>query len=845
MVSTNIQGPYPLSQSLGLNPNKKNHLQKQQPGDFRILHNMEILDGVLTRRRNLRCVHKGIYDEIGNVYNVSMFDSACRFVGVHEVASDGRSILLTRDGKQWACYPYPENNSDLLINPNGPGGENTYQGFDYVTAFQTEFEEPLNPTFDRSQFEGITILEYFQYGDKPYWLYVKVKEAPDPLSSFSPRIEYGLAVSDYTDAADPYPSLSSTLKFSMTEILTFDELGLGFDNCFVYHSFIYKDRLWLVTGDTVFFSKATDFTKFGVSDGGGFFKFPEDSINFAFAHNDSIYVLCDTSIHNITYRVDPNTDASVVRISDDVGAEYGCVHKDSPFVVGPSGIYEISNGRFLQLINNFHFSTTIVAWHGFELTSFGDYLVVNYYNDKVSGDARSYYDLWRSKYDNTVSLWSNAGVAAEGTISFNGTGMSVTSNGTQTILSARTLGFSGSDIGMSVKPNTIYTLQGLASYSGNEGPGVDYAFLVEYYDASNTLISSDTVGTTVLTTLDDQNTITGQFLTPATASYIRFVILANRTDASAFPNMDSINISQVFIQENADGVVTDFTAGANEVASSSFNTNTTFGNQRLLVYSRIWQGYLELRYNRKDDFAPIEHQANTFFINTEQGTSHSISGPYFREYSDASTIITYDDSLVDCIKITTLGRDTLMFLGVSKNEFASSNKAVVYSMASSRETNSCDTSMDAINSPTVIKRVSTPVHVEFWGFAPDGLSYQMKKFRNLEIEGVFPSDIGAAPYLLLSTDNNKYLDEAQWAALAPKLYDDQSSPDDLFKRNYPHRYGMNTRGHFVNMLIKSAASIIAGNTDVYNKVNIEISDIRFLWGYLGRTIGRRNFKDPI
>ncbi len=108
--------------------------------------------------------------------------------------------------------------------------------------------------------------------------------------------------------------------------------------------FIHKERLWIMTSKGAYFSKATDPKVFTVPDG-GFFRFPEDELNYGVALNDNIYVMCDNSIHTIGYSTDPNVDASVVKISDGLGSDWATIHEDSVYFVKGNNLYSINGSN--------------------------------------------------------------------------------------------------------------------------------------------------------------------------------------------------------------------------------------------------------------------------------------------------------------------------------------------------------------------------------------------------------------------------------------------------------------------------------------------------------------------
>ena len=140
---------------------------------------------------------------------------------------------------------------------------------------------------------------------------------------------------------------------------------------------MHKERLWVVLGGALYFSKPTDPTVFSVPDG-GFFKFAEADINYAVTLRDSIYVICDSAIYVINYSADPNLDANVIKIDAVAGGDSACVFRGNVYY---------TKDDTLNVINNYNVSKVMDLNLGFwgeegsysRLVPFGDYLVLQRY----------------------------------------------------------------------------------------------------------------------------------------------------------------------------------------------------------------------------------------------------------------------------------------------------------------------------------------------------------------------------------------------------------------------------------------------------------------------------------
>lgn len=113
--------------------------------------------------------------------------------------------------------------------------------------------------------------------------------------------------------------------------------------------FMYKERLFVATRDTLYFSRATDPTKFATVDDGGFIKFPGKTIKKVVPVGDLIYVIFDASISVLSYNTSPNTDAQVRVISDGVGGEDAVLYGDLVYVLSYKYLYGLSGSNVTKL----------------------------------------------------------------------------------------------------------------------------------------------------------------------------------------------------------------------------------------------------------------------------------------------------------------------------------------------------------------------------------------------------------------------------------------------------------------------------------------------------------------
>ncbi len=322
MVNTNIQGAVPIS-GPGLSLKK---FGASGNGEYHRLHNALITpEGHLTSRHPVDVMGtSGVTDKVPDV---------------------------TRILGNWSSY--------TLITSK--------------TVQKAMSSDPLDPCITMWAPTGLPVpvggyhnlVSFFQYNNRQYWISVQY----DPTALMAVRFSVILHATtlNYANptAGITYAGLTHTTLFQAEGLTGY----FWFNN-----ALIQGDRLWISTSLGVWFSKVTDPTIFAVPDG-GFFKFPAEVIKYSIAVRDSVYVLCEDSLHVITYSSDPNDDAVVRKIAD-ISAGHGVVHKDTPYFVNAEGVYAINNfgvEKVLGFQDMYSDSTDVLR-----LEAFDKYLVVTY-----------------------------------------------------------------------------------------------------------------------------------------------------------------------------------------------------------------------------------------------------------------------------------------------------------------------------------------------------------------------------------------------------------------------------------------------------------------------------------
>lgn len=314
MVNENVQGPVQLAGKGFFRKSSNNY----EPGEYHDLQNLIITDaGTLKPRPPFQSLKHPLLTKLNN------------FIGYSSLGEGGRTSAyssFTSTGFSPSVYKATDTaNASVSVN---------------YAALQTTLLAGLPPAEftanRRIQFEGL-----FDYNQKTYaivWFsgyngsnansgYLRVIEDTSAFGVFQGgsavsapvyMVQRGWSITTYNPPNNPaYPQ-----KPMVDWIL-------------------HKERLWLASNDTVYFSAATNPLDFTVP-AGGFFRFTNKQIKNLVAVGDTVYVIFDDSISAITYQVDPNLDSTVAVVSGVVGGDGACLYGDVVYVVKNESIYQIS-----------------------------------------------------------------------------------------------------------------------------------------------------------------------------------------------------------------------------------------------------------------------------------------------------------------------------------------------------------------------------------------------------------------------------------------------------------------------------------------------------------------------
>lgn len=306
MVNSNIQAPINLVGRGLVNKPNGNY----ESGEFSIARNVELVDNQIVTRRPIQ-YHDGStsptdgevwyypYGFIGEFYSTNNTDfpysTICSFLGGRFGGSVGDA-------------------SSVLISANTP--------------FSSPFTNPVlgditgTPPAITSSYPWRKVVGTFYYNGDQYYLID----------------EYNSTTLTQT----VYINKNSQNVTGATVVYTQNTSPVVKDRRYFYRSFfIYKERVWVVTNNGIYFSKATDPLTWAVPDGG--FLRVQGAIRYcAKPAGDNIFIGTDRTIQAFTFTSDPNTDGYMRMISNQGIYDLEVV-QDTVVGIDADQLFQISN----------------------------------------------------------------------------------------------------------------------------------------------------------------------------------------------------------------------------------------------------------------------------------------------------------------------------------------------------------------------------------------------------------------------------------------------------------------------------------------------------------------------
>lgn len=335
MVNTNIQGVIPLTGRGFTAKVKRNY----SSGEYHKLSNARLIGDYIQTRFNVS--HYQAVDQVA-----APIVNAQPFVGFLE-----EYVITVSTTEQWS-----------------------YKTGSAKTAMWAPTSLPKNGHVD-SFHKIVSVFEYDVYWNWLTWEY-------NGTTGVSTIWLYRTTLAGKTVNGVTFAMLAAPISVTTSSVA-----GFVFDNCFVF-----KERLWVCTNQGLFFSKATDFSVWAVPDG-GFFKLRDQNINFAFSNKDNIFILCDSSVHTLSYSSNPNTDSYLREVSSIVGGDHGTSHNDQAFIVNVDGIYSLTTNSIDLVRSDFEVGVTTP---GNKLISWENFLILIKYSNHNYDDKQTWPQFFNS-----------------------------------------------------------------------------------------------------------------------------------------------------------------------------------------------------------------------------------------------------------------------------------------------------------------------------------------------------------------------------------------------------------------------------------------------------------------
>lgn len=260
---------------------------------------------------------------------------------------------------------------------------------------------PATTTAHFADLANTRIVGFHRYNDRNYWVskVFRATVAGAPMTALIQVLGYALAT-DNGNSADPayfdapggaIPTQRVTVATTAIASTTDPTIHQLRAETEVVKTLMFRDRMWIATERTLYFSKATDPNIWAVPDG-GFFRFPNQTITDVVAVGQALYIICEDSIWLLQYTTDPNTNANLAQISVGLGGDSATVYEDVVYFSRNDILYSCDNNRVNKVMDLGHNAASDIGATGYALRlhTWNNYIIFNYqawaYQD-VSGPA--------------------------------------------------------------------------------------------------------------------------------------------------------------------------------------------------------------------------------------------------------------------------------------------------------------------------------------------------------------------------------------------------------------------------------------------------------------------------
>jgi hypothetical protein len=304
MVNTNIQSPIPLvGRGYAQRPS-----MIYDTGEYPRLNNVFVTERGLEGRFGISKISDVFYNDA----ELSQYTDLCGFIGSMSYSLGGADAAVVMGRETVLDF---SKNESLVDTP--------YQGNDSLGWVPADLQ--LTQTNGTNQVP----VKVFNYRDINYFLTQELTGGDTIEYHFGPEATGGVI-----------PDLTSIISGRTLGGATYDFVD----------SFVFKDRLWVITRNTIYFSAVgpASLTNFTAPDGGAFIY--SDNIKAVEASKDTLYVICENEVYALTYGDDPNLDSTNLIISTDQGGDSSCTYEGTIYFTDGMTLFAVSSNSITTVM---------------------------------------------------------------------------------------------------------------------------------------------------------------------------------------------------------------------------------------------------------------------------------------------------------------------------------------------------------------------------------------------------------------------------------------------------------------------------------------------------------------
>lgn len=326
MVNTNVQSPVPLmGRGFTARPN-----DIYDAGEYPVLTNVFIKDNKLISRNGVSLADKSL-------------NGGMNGPGFYNGGADN-TYYSNMTGFIGNTHNNPNVFTPTVVGKNGLFHVTEFTNIStrYYTKTNRFFPENLQATVDTDFDFMYPVKQLTQPEGNAVTIVMKATPSGSAIVSY----QFYMAVGDSGTAT---PALTA-----IGPVMT----AKGLPEFFI-DAFFFKNRLWIVTVEGVYFSGvgSANYGNF-TAPVGGFFKY--SSITTVQPLKDTIYVINNTNVYALTYGTDPNTDAVNINITNSIGGGASCLYDGLVYFTDTKAMYVINSNNVSKVFDLNLYAKTFV-----------------------------------------------------------------------------------------------------------------------------------------------------------------------------------------------------------------------------------------------------------------------------------------------------------------------------------------------------------------------------------------------------------------------------------------------------------------------------------------------------